>query len=395
MKDKLVIGAFALMIAAFIVVLAMPADKESVEKENRVMSTVPPLEGDVIFSGEFASGFESFVDDNIGARSFFTQLSKQFESIKGITSDTGKIISTNKDIGTGTTQKQTLLLLDNAIMEMFIRNPEAEKLYTDTINEYAEKLPENVKLYSMIIPTQLEFQESIYRNLQDSQKAAIEAMYEKLDSNVTPIDVYGALKEHSDEYIYFRTDHHWTPLGAYYAYCEFMKAAGGEPVNKDDFEMNKIQNVLGYLYDRVDQPEMAEVPDRIEWYDIDPDNHIKTAMYEVDENGNFTNYNGTMYDRAKANYLFFFGSDHPVVEMTNSDKTDGKTIVVMKDSYSNVFTPWLIKSYYRVIMIDPRIYKGHLQTILDTYSPDEMLISNYIFTTNFEEYCEMMRDIYK
>lgn len=394
MKNKTVIIAFVIIIAAFIVVLALPADKESIEAENRVMSTVPPLDSGTVFSGQFASGFESFIGDSIGFRSFFTRLAKQLEDKKGFTPDTGKIISTNKDIGTGTTQKQTLLMVNNSIMEMFMRNPQHEQLYADTINHYAESLPESISLYSMIIPTQLEFQEPMYKNLQDSQKAAIDSIYEKLDGNVTAVDAYGALAPHRDEYIYFRTDHHWTPLGAYYAYREFMNANGGNAVNKDDFEANRIQNVLGYLYDRVDNPEIAANPDTIEWYDVDPDNRLDISMHDTDENGNPTTYNGTMYDRTKANYLFFFGSDHPVVEMTNDDIPDGKTLVVLKDSYSNVLAPWLINSYHKVVMVDPRIYRGNFRNIIDNYSPDEVLIVNYIFTTNFPDYCNMLKNMY-
>ena len=394
MKNKSVIIAFALMIAAFIVVLALPADKESIEAENRVMSTVPPLSSDTVFSGEFAEGVESFIGDNIGFRSFFTQLSKQLEDKKGFTPETGTVVSTNKDIGTGTTQKQTLLLLNNTIMEMFIRNPQYEQLYADTINHYAQKLSENIRLYSMIIPTQLEFQEPMYRNLQDRQKDAIDSIYEKLDANVTPIDAYGALEKHHDEYIYFRTDHHWTQLGAYYAYREFMETEGGAAVNKDDFEVNKIQNVLGYLYDRVDDPEIAANPDTIEWYDVDPDKRLGISIHLINENGKAETRGGKMYDRAKANYLFFFGSDHPVVEMTNNDNKGGKTLVVIKDSYSNVLAPWLIQSYHKVILVDPRIYMGKFQEVIDDYSPDEVMIVNYIFTTNFPDYCNMMKNMY-
>ena len=90
--------------------------------------------------------------------------SKTLDEKRGFVPKTGKIISTNKDIGTGTTQKQTLLVADNTIMEMFIRNDKTEREYADAINRYAEKLPENIKLFSMVIPTQLEFKEPIYKN---------------------------------------------------------------------------------------------------------------------------------------------------------------------------------------------------------------------------------------
>ena len=141
MRNKLTIGAFLLMLTAFIVVLALPADEESIKSENRVMATIPPVNEETVFSGEFETGFESFIGDNIAYRSQITDFSKMLDEKRGFVPKTGKIISTNKDIGTGTTQKQTLLVADNTIMEMFIRNDKTEQEYADAINRYAEKLP--------------------------------------------------------------------------------------------------------------------------------------------------------------------------------------------------------------------------------------------------------------
>ncbi|MBQ8301768.1 MAG: hypothetical protein IJX57_07410 [Clostridia bacterium] len=394
MRNKLVIGAFLLMLLSFVVILSLPADKESVAKENRAMATIPEANAENIFSGDFATGFGSFLGDHIGLRSFLTDLSKGIDALKGIVPDTGKIVSTNKDIGTGTTQKQTLLVADNTVMEMFIRNKDYEKIYTDTVNHYAEKLPENIRLYNMIVPTQLEFKEPIYKNLQDSQKDAIDTINQGLSPRVTAVDAYGALERHTDEYIYFRTDHHWTPLGAYYAYEQFMKQSGGVAVNKDDFEKNKISRVLGYLYDKVEIPEIASMPDTIEWYDVDPTGQVEILMHDIDKNGKDRPYKGVMYDRSKADYSFFFGSDHPVVEMANNSLPDGKTIVLLKESYSNVLAPWLIKSYRKVILDDPRIYEGSFQTVIEKFNPDEVMIVNYIFTTNFPDYCGVMKNMY-
>ena len=102
-------------------------------------------------------------------------------------------------------------------------------------------------------------------------------------------------------------------------------------------------------------------------------------MHDTDKNGELTDYKGVMYDRRKANYLFFFGSDHPVVDMTNTENPNGKTIVVIKDSYANVFAPWLIKSYGRVILIDPRIYTGTMDKIISEFSPDEFRYELYFY----------------
>ena len=394
MKNKITSGAFVIMIAVFIVMLLLPADRESIAEENRAMSTFPPVNSKTAFSGEFAQGVEGFIGDNIGYRSSLTALARNINTSKGVTLEAGQIIATNKDIGTGTVQKQTLLAADNRIMEMFINNAENEKQYADTLNEYAKKLPEEIRIFSMLIPTQLEFCEPIYKNLQDSQKETIASVCSKLDSRIETVDAYGALERFSDEYIYFRTDHHWTQLGAYYAYCEFMKTEGSEAVNKDDFEMNSIHQFMGSLSDRVNLSEISAPPDTIEWYDVDKNGSVMVRMHDVSENGELTDYSGVMYERTKTEYDFFFGSDHPVVEMTNADNPYGKTLVVLKESYSNAFAPWLIKNYRSVILVDPRIFRGKLDTIIDCYSPDELLVMNYIFTTNFPDYCLLMKNIY-
>ena len=394
MKNKLVIGAFILMIAASVCMLLLPADKESIEKENRTMNEIPEFNKETVFSGEFETGFEGFIGDNVTLRSFFLDVSKWFDEIKGFTPDTGKIVSTTKDIGTGTTQKQTLLVAHNAVMEMFMRNSEEEEIYAEAVNHYAKKLPDNVSLYNMIIPTQLSFQEPMYKNLQDDQQDTIKSIYDRLDERVKTVDAYGALEKHSDEYIYFRTDHHWTQLGAYYAYCEFMREAGGKSVKKEDFEKNTIQNVLGYLYDRADSSDVDVLPDKIEWYNTDPNENIDVAMYTFDEDNTRHGYNGIMFDRTKASYQFFFGSDHEFVEMVNNDIPDGKTLVLLRESYSNVLAPWLIQSYHKVILIDPRGFKGDFQYILDSYSPDDVMIVNYIFTTKFPDYCNLLEMMY-
>ena len=70
MRNKLTIGAFLLMLTAFIVVLALPADEESIKSENRVMATIPPVNEETVFSGEFETGFESFIGENFTADCF-------------------------------------------------------------------------------------------------------------------------------------------------------------------------------------------------------------------------------------------------------------------------------------------------------------------------------------
>ena len=390
MKNIPVIGTFLVMLAVFVTILALPADTASVERENRSMSPMPKLNHESVFSGEFASDFESYLGDNVGLRSNLTSMSKSLNGSRGITNELGSVVLTDNDIGTGTTIKVTLLLVKDTVMVVFARDRETEKLYIDAINTLAENLPENIKLYNMLIPTQLEFREPIYKNVQDDQIEAIKDVYSKYNERVNTVNIYDILSEHSDEYVYFRTDHHWTQLGAYYAYRAFADTAGVDAVDADDYDVHDIEGVYGYLYDRVNMDEADKRPDTVEWYDLDENETINVTWYDEEE---LAPHEGMMYRNDQHGYTFFFGSDFPLLKMENTAIPDGKTIVIIKDSFANAFAPWLAKSYKRVILVDPRTYPGKIEDVVEEFNPDEVMVMDYVFATRYANYCELLKNV--
>ena len=394
MKNKLIITVFFVMLSAGAAVLMLPADRESVYSENRNPAELLPVTAENVRSGRLMSNFEEYLGDNLGFRSAFTAASGWIEGKKGINSELGKIVSTNKDIGTETVQKSSLLVINDTVMEIFMKNHSAEEKYINTVNYFAEQL-KGIKMYSMIIPTQLEFQEPVYANIENSQKETIDYIYSRLDDSITTVDAYSELAENADKYIYFRTDHHWTALGAYYGCRAFLKAAGEkENIDINSLEKHTINNFLGYLYMQAQSPELSQKPDRIEWFDTNEDEKI-TVHNSSMENGKKMEYEGTLFDEDKDNYSVFMSGDQPLSVITNGRNPDGKTIVILKDSYANAFVPWLINSYHRIILADPRTCGESLRGIIDKYQPDECMIMNYIFTTTFEDYCQMMVDMMK
>lgn len=111
-------------------------------------------------------------------------------------------------------------------MSLYGGDPASGKWYAQVLNSYHEELPD-VQIYNMIIPTAIEFYvPDKYRDLTQSQKAMIDLVYGTLDPSIKKVDAYSELAAHTDEYIYFRTDHHWTGLGAYYAYRAFCGRRG-------------------------------------------------------------------------------------------------------------------------------------------------------------------------
>ena len=181
--------------AASAAVVFSPADTESIEAENREAAAMPEFKAETAMNGEFASGFDSYVNDNIGFRGKLMEISDNIQSWFGFTPKlVGRIISTTSDIGTGETLDTNLMLIDGKIMEMFSNKPEVEKQYAQALNNIKSSLPEGIHMYSMLVPTQLEFEDPLYANAQDSQKDCIESIDSMLDEGITPVDVYQSFR---------------------------------------------------------------------------------------------------------------------------------------------------------------------------------------------------------
>ncbi len=394
MKNKLVSFIFILLIVASFVVLALPADTESFKKENREPATLPEISKATLKDGSFMMDFESYINDSIGFRSYFTEFSSVVKNHSGITPPEGRVVYTNKDIGTKTVNKACLLLLTDKVMEVFASDKKNELLYANTLNTYAKNLPSHVNMYSILVPTQLQFQMPVYKNIQSDQKEAIDYVYKNLDSRIKSVDVYSNIESHMHEYVYFRTDHHWTMLGAYYGYEAFATTAGIEPKKLGDFTMYTAdEGFLGYLYNQVNDQRLKEHKDYIEWYNVDEMYNLSYSFMSVDKNNNYVPYSAKMFDRTATDYRFFFVSDHPYVKIHNNSLTNGKSILVIKDSYANAFAPWLVNNFENVIMVDPRFFEGSIQKLIERDSITDVVVINYIFTTVFADYCESLTNI--
>ena len=411
MKNKILTILFAVLLGAGAVIIWLPADKDSVARENRAMASFPDVNPSTLTNGEFTNRFGDYLDDTVGFRGPLTDFSNLVQSSAGFTSELGKVVSVNKDVGTSATKKSRLLVTDDTIMEVFENNREHMDWYLNVLEFYSEHIDKGVNLYSMLIPTQLEFKEPVYSNIQDKQKDTINYIYRNMPDRVIPVNAYDKLKAHSDEYIYYRTDHHWTARGAYYAYTALMETMAQrlekpitaspsaapkekvkslfEPVNLSDYAMGRKTGFYGYLYRQAQNPDIK--PDTIEWYDVNVDEHLNISD-EYYENGQSIKYDSVIFAKDKNDYSLFLGGDQPLAELTNTKRPNGRTMLIIKDSYCNCFAPWVIENFGKVILIDPRTYNGSMKELLERYKPDDLLLMNYIFTTTFPDYCQMTID---
>lgn len=389
-----VILFIAFLAAAFTVVVILEKDENSAKQENRNLAEFPQFSFSRLVSGEFMTEFETYLSDNVGFRSVFTDISAAYKGNKGINSY-GKVVDTKGDLGTGTSTQSRLLVTDDRVMEVYRIDEDARREYIDMVNFYADKLPEGINLYSMIMPTQIDFM-PFYNTVGDSQRDSINYFYSCFNSRVKNIDVYDTLKEHFDnnEYVYFRTDHHWTQLGAYYAYRKMGENMGFNPLPIEGFTKGEVKDFTGYLFGQAEAPYLAEHKDTIEYYKNEiNDIEFKAVTYSYIPGQQF-DYRGKMFDLSKGqSYTMFLGGDQPYIEIETACPT-ARTLVMLKDSYSNALLPWLACSYNKIVVIDARTYDQSITKLLNTVPINDFLITNYIMGTNFRDYIKMCREIY-
>lgn len=391
MKNKLLCILFLLLIATAVYVQFSPADQQSIESENRKITAMPILDGESFKSGKFMKDFEAHINDTVGYRSYFIQAADTIGNTGGIEPPAGKVLYTDKDIGTEAIKKSCLLVLEDKIMEVFSSNAKSEQTYADAVNVCAEQIPGDVSVYSMLIPTQLAFAQPMYKNIQTDQKKTIDNIYANLDKRIKTVDVYSALEKHADEYIYFRTDHHWTQLGAYYGCWAFTGASGIKPAPMSEFKAHtQPESFYGYLSEKAPGEINEEGKDFLIWWDIESKYKLRYTFRSYSGDNTYSSYRGTMYNKAANDYKFFFETDHPYAKIRNSSLSNDRCILLIKDSYANAIAPWFVTAFENVIMVDPRSFEGDISELIEKEKVTDLVFMHYVFTTGFADYCEMM-----
>lgn len=380
-----------------------PKDKTISEVENRTLAQKPAFNVDNILSGQYSRDFESFFADHFFNRERLVQISKELSSLKGIkrTEEVflvdfdGQNVGGNKDAenengdNVESSTKGNLLILNDTVMELYKFNENKSKAYADMISEVSTKLGEDVKVYSLLTPIQIEFlTNNKYKNLSDSQIDAIKFVNSNLADNIIPVDAYEPIKNHIDEYVYYRTDHHWTALGAYYGYTGFAKAAGFEPVPLEKYKKGEAPGYLGHISTVNPTEAVNNNPDNVIYYNPPVKTDMKVYYYDKDT-GEKKSYNGKVINKSYAKtdqkYGIFIGGDFPL-GVIKTDADSDRKIMVIKDSYGNAFIPFLTPHYSEIYVVDPRHYKESIIELAKENNIGEVLFLNYILTTNFESF---------
>jgi hypothetical protein len=403
-----------LLLTGGVASLAMKQQSISV-MENRKLAAFPVYSDSLFWSGKYFKQIEEYYADNFPLRNNWINFSDKFKNSIGFTTSEIKLYDPNndaeanektdtlkdktgdgplKDDGAIGEVKKKVFVFKNRAFEMFGGGPGLGKSYADVINSYNRQLSPGIQVYNLIIPVALEFEiTEKYAKLQKPNRPAIENVYNSLDSNIKKVWAIDELRKHRTEYIYFNTDHHWTSLGAYYAYRAFCETAGLTPVLLDTVASKTKSSFLGSLYRLTRDPGLQSNPDSVRYY------LFKDSMNFYIGNNNSLTYwaKSKMYGEGANgpnSYSVFLQGDLPIVKMETQHK-NGRKLAVIKESYGNAFAPYLVNNYEKVIVVDQRYYTGDFMAMLKAEGINELLFINNIFAAHTPYHIEKIKGLKK
>lgn len=275
--------------------------------------------------------------------------------------------------------QQGLYVKDGAAYSVYYFNQDAAETYTNALNQAAEKLDGIANVYSLLVPNNsgAMLSEKELKGLGGSDQKQAIAYYHSLYDKVKPIKTIETLREHKDEYLYFRTDHHWTQLGAYYVYQNFCKEKGWKPHKLSEFEKMTFEPFLGTFYAELRNQDMANNPDRVDAYVPMGTNDMiywntdgsKQAWHVIEDVSTWDDASG---------YYCYIGGDKPMSIIENPDIDDGSSCIVLKESYGNCFVPFLVDHYQTVYVMDFRYANVNLVDYVKEKKIQDVLIMNNI-----------------
>ena len=273
----------------------------------------------------------------------------------------------------------SLYLNGDSAYELFYFSEKAVRAHASLLNTVQAMFPK-LKLSAMIVPNSFgvildpKVQEKLASSGMDQ---AIAYSYSLMDKRVNTVNVFDALSAHKKEYIYFRTDHHWTQLGAYYAYQEYCKSMGYSTKPLSDYQKLDFPEFYGTFYFFMNRPESLKGhPDQVTAYQ-----GSMNSMQYTDSKGNLQE--GKLINDASQmlpgnKYNCFMLGDHGYVEIHNEGAPRKKSILILKDSYGNAFVPLLAQDYRDVYVVDYRHYQGNASSLIQEKGIEEILFLNNI-----------------
>lgn len=357
-----IIWLFALFILGFTGLDLMIPDREMSETENRKLQQQPSLTLRALFAeGENAYNqrYEKYINDQFVLRDQWISLKSCAESALA------KIENNNIAYGKDGYLFEKVVSVDEENLASNIRY----------ISEFLEMYPDQHITFSIIPNAYTVLTDKLpagFEAITINQRSRITEVYNQLTAdNLNKLDITDTLVSHADEYIYYRTDHHWTTYGAYLTYCQYVESLGLTPVSQEMLEAVKGGTVEDFYGTFDAKAKKAGIqPDSITWYDIPC--RVEINQEEVDSLHDLSKF------EVRDKYAALMHSNNALTVLyseCNQNHQEGETsrVLVVKDSYGNSMIPYLCYNFDEVYAVDLR-YLAEMSTVLNEEIFDDVLI---------------------
>ena len=387
---------FALFISVFFLVDVFNSDRAFSEFENTSLAQKPAFSWSSFVDGSFGSKYVKYINEQFLGRDNWISMKAVADMGLGRIESHGVtygddhylmekleiVEDQNYPVNAGTNiVKQTALDRSNGMVSSFLQMYDQPITFSLVPNSYAILEDE--------VPTgfpgadQQAYTQQIYQTLRE------------VDDQLEIVDFSDALSQHKDEYIYYRTDHHWTTLGAYYAYVAYCEQKGLTPVSLEELKENKVEDFYGTFYSKAKRP--SQPADTITWYDVDVDEFAFVANLQQDKQlaqlGEVVQEDGLellrvdgMMDQRKFEvrdkYAAFMWGNSGYVKIKSShnlNHQEGKTsrLLLFKDSYANSMIPYLTYNYDEIIVVDLRYMAKSTKELMQEEFDDIFVMYNF------------------
>lgn len=268
--------------------------------------------------------------------------------------------------------------------------------YAEAVNKYKQTFGEDVNVYCMVIPTSIAFYcPDKARRATNPQQPFINNVHSHLLPDVEAVDIYTTLGEHTSEPIYLRTDHHWSPLGAYYAAKTFAEVAGVPFRDLSCYKSRTIHRFVGTMYGYSQDIAIKEAPEDFTYY-MPQDVEYTTTYIDYTLNADFRivaeskPYKGKFFqhysDGNGGAYCTFMGSDKRITVVRTSTG-GGRRLLILKDSFGNALPGYLFYSFEEIHVVDSRYFKKNIIDYVRDNEITDILFANNVFNVNSKRFC--------
>ena len=337
--------SFVLLLSFGAIAFWLIPDKSFSARENRALQTLPRFDTEKLFSGELSSAYNDYFADQFPARNLFVTLKGGLELLSGKGENNGILLGRSSQLA------KRLFATARADGESATDSDAIDAAHLQNAAAGIRHAAENLDIPFVVFLTgrTADVAAAAFPYPKEGSEKMLATLRESVGEHVNYLDLVPAYQERyeSGEYVYYRTDHHWTTLGAYYAYCDILKALGmendiipreifqKETVSKDFF--GTFASASGFRFVKPDSVEL--------WLLGNEDSFLVTADGRILESG--------LYNRAHLEgndkYSVFLDGTHDVVTITKKDGQNRPTLAIFKDSFASSVAPFLAQHFDLVL----------------------------------------------